>query len=387
MPYNYPKLNTSCNIDVVILGGGISGALSAYYLNMANVQCMVVDARTIGLGSTCASTSLLQYEIDTSLIELSKKLGSKIAEYAYHQCAESVMEILSIAQKLKFAECKPKKSLYYASYKKDVDFLKQEYTARKDSGFEVKYLEPDELLSTFGFNAPGAILSNCGAEINAYSFTHALLQHVIQNNTKVYDRTPIVKIDHHKNGVTLHTANGCIIQAKKIVYATGYEVTDIIDKKIVDLNSTYATISEQANDNANFWQDDVLIWNTANPYLYMRTTADNRILVGGRDGPFSNANKRDQLIRKKEKQLVNDFNHIFPNIEFLPEFSWAGTFGTTKDGLPYIGNYTKLPHSYFALGFGGNGITFSVLAAQIITNLILGKKGKAMNKIYSFNRA
>jgi glycine/D-amino acid oxidase-like deaminating enzyme len=386
LPYNYPKLASSCSIDVVVLGGGISGALSAYYLNEANIQCMVVDARTIGLGSTCASTSLLQYEIDTSLTELTEKIGLKKAEYAYQQCAESISELLSIAKKIKFAECKPKKSLYYASYKKDVPFLKKEFTARKNQGFNVTYLESNELRSTFGFDAPGAILSACGAEINAYSFTHALLQFAIKKGTEVYDRTPIVKVNHHKKGVTLHTADGHTIKAKKIVYATGYEVTEFIDKKIVDLNSTYVTISEQANEKAPYWNDDVLIWNTADPYLYMRTTADNRILVGGRDETFSNAAKRDQLIDTKKKQLVKDFNHIFPDIEFLPEFSWAGTFGSTVDGLPFIGSYSKLPNSYFALGFGGNGITFSVIAAKMICSLIKGYPKNAMDNIYSFER-
>lgn len=385
LPYSYPKLTSSCITDVVVLGGGISGALAAYYLNEAGIKCIVADARTIGLGSTCASTSLLQYEIDTSLHELSEKIGSRNAVHAYTQCAYAVSEILRIAQTLGFNDYKKKGSLYYASFIKDVPLLKKEFSARKENGFDVKYFEKDDMEMHYGFDAPAAILSSCGAEINAYAFTHALLQHLIKSGQQVYDRTPVVKIDHHKKNVTLYTENGCTIRAKKIVYATGYEVVNFIDKKIVDLNSTYVTISEQANDNTNLWKDDVLIWNTAKPYLYMRTTNDNRVLTGGRDEEFSNAAKRDKLINKKTRQLVKDFNHIFPEIEFIPEFSWAGTFGSTVDGLPFIGNYQKLPNSYFALGFGGNGITFSLIAAEIITALISGKKKKT-EKIFSFER-
>ncbi len=385
LPYNYPKLASSCITDVVILGGGISGALTAYYLSEAGIKCVVADARTIGLGSTCASTSLLQYEIDTSLHELSEKIGSRNAVHAYTLCAYAVSEILHIAQKLGFKDYKKKNSLYYASFLKDMPFLKKEFSARKENGFDVTYLEKEGIRMDYGFDAPAAILSSCGAEINAYLFTHALLQHIIKSGQQVYDRTPVIKIEHHKKNVTLYTQNGFTIRAKKIVYATGYEVVNFIDKKIVNLNSTYVTISEQTNDKSNIWKDDVLIWNTSNPYLYMRTTNDNRILAGGRDEEFWSAPRRDRLISKKTRQLVKDFRHIFPDIEFIPEFSWAGTFGSTVDGLPFIGNYQKLPNSYFALGFGGNGITFSLIAAEIITALILGKKKKT-EKIFSFER-
>ena len=70
LPHSYPKLEKNIKTDVLILGGGISGALTAHYLVQEGIDCALIDARTIGLGSTCASTSLLQYEIDTSLHQL-----------------------------------------------------------------------------------------------------------------------------------------------------------------------------------------------------------------------------------------------------------------------------------------------------------------------------
>ena len=95
--------------------------------------------------------------------------------------------------------------------------------------------------------------------------------------------------------------------------------------------------------------------------------------------------KRDKLIAAKTKKLTTDFQKIFPHINFIPEFSWTGTFGSTKDGLPFIGPYKKLPNSYFALGFGGNGITFSLIAAEIIASLLNGKKNPDA-AIFSFER-
>jgi len=162
-------------------------------------------------------------------------------------------------------------------------------------------------------------------------------------------------------------------------------VVDFISKPIVKLTSTYAIASEAFNSPIKLGKNDALIWNTAKPYLYLRSTNDNRIIIGGRDEEFFSHIKRDNLIPQKSKDLQKDFQKIFPSIPFKTEFSWAGIFGSTKDGLPYIGAYRKLMNSFFALGFGGNGITFSQVAGEIIASLIRGKKNKNAN-IFSFER-
>lgn len=383
LPHTYPKLAADIETDVVVVGAGISGALVRYYLVNAGIECVTVDGRTIGLGSTCASTSLLQYEIDVPLSKLIELKGKKNAERAFHLCNHAITELGKIAKKLNLEEFEFKDSLYYAAYKKDVPFLKKEFEARKTAGFDVTYLDQEQIEKEYDFSSPAAILSRHGAQTNAYAFSHKLLQHELKTHP-VYDRSPIVKTTHHKNGSVLQTENGSTIKAKRIVFATGYEVVEMIDKKIVNLLSTYATISEQYPAKT-FWKNDVLMWNTANPYLYMRTTPDGRILIGGRDEEFYKPEKRDKLVVKKSKQLEKDFRKLFPKTEFKPEFSWAGTFGSTKDGLPYIGSYSKIPNSYFALGFGGNGITFSLIAAEILCDMLSGKPNKDA-ELFSFDR-
>lgn len=382
---NYPKLEKDLRTDVVIMGGGISGALAAHYMIQKNIPCVIVDARSIGLGSSCASTSLLQYEIDIPLYRLTELIGKEAATRSYWLCKEAIDKLIELAAEIGFADIQKKKSLYYAAAKKDVAGLKKEFAARKKQGFKVQYLEDAAVFEKAGIYAPAAILSADAAQTDAYMFTHSLLQHNIKKGLQVYDRTTIRTITHTSKGVALLAENGCRIKAGKLIYATGYEVVKYIDKPIVKLQSTYATISETLSLERPYWNDDMLIWNTADPYLYMRTTPDNRIIVGGRDEDFYSPPKRDVLIAAKTKKLTNDFRKVFPHINLLPEFSWTGTFGSTKDGLPFIGSYKKLPNSYFALGFGGNGITFSLIAAEIIADLITKKKNTDAS-IFSFDR-
>ena len=120
LPANYPKLEQSLKTDIVIIGGGISGALSAYYLTNAGFNCIVVDARTIGLGSTCASTAILQYELDTPLSALSDQIGYQSASRAYQLCAESIDTIQDIGEKIGFNLFEKQQSLYFAANKNHI---------------------------------------------------------------------------------------------------------------------------------------------------------------------------------------------------------------------------------------------------------------------------
>ena len=384
LPAHYPKLEQSIKTDVLIIGAGISGALSAYHLTNAGVECVQVDARTVGLGSTCASTSLLQYELDKPLYELAKQIGYEQAARAYTMCAESIDGLAALSKKINFNLFEKQQCLFFAAYKKDKQLLEDEFTIRKRAGFNVQLLNEEEILQQFGFSSPVAILSQKAAATDAYLFTHALLAAAMKKGLAVYDRTNIVKIGYKKKGVTVTTENGYIINAKKIVNASGYEITEFIEKKIISLHSTYALASEHMQS-LPVWGTKTMLWNTADPYLYMRFTKDNRIIIGGRDEDFYNPAKRDRLIKRKTAQLKKDFLKLFPAIDLKPEFSWTGTFGSTKDSLPYIGTYNKTPHTYYALGFGGNGITFSFIAAQIICDMIKGKNNKDAS-LYAFDR-
>lgn len=383
--FNYPKLEKDFEVDVLILGGGISGSLSAWYLVNAGIDCAVIDARSIGQGSTCASTSLLQYEIDVPLCELQHKVGYKNAVRSYELCAQSILKLQEIASDIGLEDFQLKKSLYYAANKKDVSFLKEEYKIRKDNNFAVSFPDRAIIKSEYGFDAPGAILSELGGQTDAYAFAHKLHQFNIKKGCKVFDRTKITRIKHSKEGVQITTEDKQFIKAKKLVYATGYESVNYLNKKIVDLQSTYAVISENGLAGESVWKDDVLIWNTDDPYLYMRTASNGRIIIGGGDEKFYNPEKRDKLLEQKSKALKKDFNKLFPEVVFNIDYCWTGTFGSTKDGLPFIGPYKPLPNSYFSLGFGGNGITFSLIAAEIITDLILGKENTDA-KIFAFER-
>lgn len=385
LPHQYSKLLEDARCPALIIGGGISGALTAYFLAAAGIECMLVDARSIGLGSTCASTSLLQYELDIPLHQLKKMVGDRSATRAYQLCGEAVDKLILLMTHIGFRQFDRRSSLYFSRHRKQEAFIKREWLARKKAGFDVEFLDHKHLKDSYGMKAAHGILSAKGATNNAYALTHHILQHCINKGCKVFERTKIAHLTHQKDQVILKTGEGFTIKADYVINATGYEVTHFIDKKIVDLDCTYAVISQAQPEETQPWQEKIMMWNTDNPYTYLCPANQNRILVGGRDEPFVNLKTMHSYLPRKEALLEKDFEKFFPSISFKKEFSWSGVFGKTKDSLPYIGNYFKTPRTFYALGFGGNGITFSLVAAEIIRDLLLGRKNKDA-EIFSFTR-
>jgi glycine/D-amino acid oxidase-like deaminating enzyme len=97
-------------------------------------------------------------------------------------------------------------------------------------------------------------------------------------------------------------------------------------------------------------------------------------MIGGKDDEFSSSYRRDRALPKKVKELERAFEHLFPHIHWKTDFCWAGAFASTRDGLPYIGSLPQRHNVYFALGFGGNGIVFSQIAAVLLRDQIMGIK-------------
>ena len=382
---NYKRLEKDIETEVLIIGSGITGALVAHFLCENNVKCVIVDRRMESTGSTTASTAQLQYEIDIFLYDLIEKVGEKQAVKAYKMCLESISTLEKIIKKLKIkVDFQRVPSLYIASDAKGKKDLELEFETRKKHGLPVEYLSEKELVSKYDIKRKAALYNNESAQVDTYKLCQAILDyHREHSGLEVYSHTDIIKIKSTKDSITATTDKKISIKAKKIVAAPGFESETLLDEKVMQLHSTYVLVSQPMHPD-DLWNEKCLIWETARPYIYIRTTVENRIMVGGFDEPFQNPKKRDALMDQKNEDILKRFKEFFPKSKIEMDFYWCGTFGETKDGLPFIGEHKKHPNMYFALGYGGNGITFSVIAAEMIKDMYLGKNTD--ENIFRFDR-
>ena len=373
VPLKIDKSAAGISVDVVVVGTGISGALVSDSLLNAGLSVLALDRRDPMSGSTPASTALLQFELDTPLTELTRKIGKSDAARAWLRSAQAVRALQERIGDLQIhCSLAERSTVYLPGNKLGIRQLKLEAAARERLGLRSAFIDRHHLHQLTGIAKPGAILSQGNAEADPVRLVAGLWRNFLKRGGRMVANVEVTAVEQTRARVRLETKDGQVIVAKHVVFCTGYELMKFARPKGYKIISTWALATRPQP--ARIWPSRSLIWVAADPYLYMRSTADGRVIVGGEDEPFSDDVLRDKLIPAKIAAIARKAKRIFPGIDFKPDFAWAGSFGESPTGLPAIGPIRELPRCYAVLGFGGNGITFSMLAAQLVSRHIQGIK-------------
>ena len=386
LDYFHP-LEDDVSTAIVIVGAVITCVVLATELVRAEIRCCVIDKRSIGTESPGESPLLLQKEKVVPLCRMEKISREESEATAYHACLQSISDIKKVLKETGVdAGFEQLSSIFYASSSADNKLLEQEYEIRQKHELPVNLLKKQEIRKRYKVKVPGnALVNETSAQMDAYrAATGLLTYHMKENGLKVFTHTNIKKCTETSDGCIMITDKGNKIKCGYAIVATGFEAGQFLPQKIMDLTSTYALISHPVAPEY-LWPEHCLIWETADPYLYIRTTDGNRIIVGGEDEKFSDPEHRDSLLRKKIRILERKIRKLFPDIPFKTEMAWCGTFSSTKDGLPFIGNWPGKERIFFDLGYGGNGITFSMIGAQIICHKLQDIKDERSH-VFGYDR-
>lgn len=391
----YPYLTEDTECEVVIIGGGIIGAICAYYFTEAGINTILVDRNIIGYGSTSANTSILQYEVDYDLMELREKIGLEQAVKGFKLCAQAVSDLEKVISQLKDkCDFNLRECFYYTANKSDVRKLESEYNLRKEQGFAVEFLDHKAAQEKFSFPVEAGIYSYQGAaQIDPYRFAHAVLSQAKDKGLHIFENTEIIHTENKANHVVLQTNNHKKIVTKKIVIATGYEGREYFKQRIVHLTRSFNLVTKPVKAFTG-WYHRCIIRDNESPYTYLRDTGDNRIIIGGQDVKVGGKNSGmaqlkdiEQVIEAKYALLEGKLKSYFSQISNLEvEYKFNGVFGETKDGLPYIGEHEDYPNSYFCLCYGSNGILYGIQGGQLLRDLYLGTNRRSELELYKFNR-
>ncbi len=373
-PYQVGSVLTrSRKADVVIVGAGITGALAAEATTALGLSTVILDRRRPAHGSTAASTALVQFEIDTPLIHLADQIGFDKASRAWRRSLGAVGDLAGLIASLGIS-CgfRPRQAIYLAGNVLDATGLTREAEVRQSIGLPSTYLDHAALLRSSGISREAALLSGGSADLNPVQLTHGLLRIAVARGAGLYVPVELAEVVPFKTCVGLATSDGIEIEAGTVVFATGYELAHGIPTKGHRRTSTWAFATAPQPD-ALRQAGETVIWEAADPYLYLRSTVDGRLVVGGEDESIEDETKRDAMIAGKVQSLQKKAQALLPWIDMRADYSWAGTFGESDTGLPTIGPVPAMPHCFAVLGYGGNGTTFSSLAARLLQSHLTGK--------------
>jgi glycine/D-amino acid oxidase-like deaminating enzyme len=369
-PPRYPALTRDLSGDVLVIGAGLAGAMAAYELARAGLKVIVTDRREPARGSTAASTALLTPELDTPLHRLAEQIGEANAARCCRLAQEGIDRTAALCADLPHPcgfERRP--SLLVAHDAEAAEMLQRELRARREAGFEVTQLTRAAIEDRYPFTAPAALWTPNNAEVDPFALTHALLDDAFDHGALIHSHSKATA-PAGPPPFEVATDAGGVVTCRHIVLAGGYEAADCLPggaRDSLTLTSTYALATTPAPA-LKGWEDRALICTTARPYLYLRTTPDNRVLIGGGDEQGLTAAERDALIPDKTSSLMARLWHLFPKVRVESAFAWSGFFIESPDSLPYIGRVRD--GVYAALCYGANGSAFAPIAARILRELI-----------------
>jgi len=365
------KLRQPLDVDVAVVGAGISGAFMAHELSR-DFSVAVLDRRMPLMGSTVASTSLLQWELDVPLTVLGGQIGEARAARVYRRSRAAVDDLVGLVRKERIAcGLVAKDSLYLAGDAYGARALRREAEARAAIGLESVFLHPAELRERFGIDRTGAILSGGSASADPARLAAGLLRRAVRRGARVFAPVEVTETLRGDGHVSLVNGAGFEVRARFAVFCCGYEFPKGVPTEGAEIVSTWA-LASRPRATAPAWLSKTLVWEASEPYLYCRTAVDGRIVVGGEDEASPSRHADPKAIGPKSRTIARKLKALIPDLDFEIDYAWAGAFGQSATSMPLIGAVPNMPGCYAVMGFGGNGITYSVIASQVVSAAIRG---------------
>lgn len=385
---HYAPLHGSATADVVIVGGGVTGAAIAFELATAGLRATVLESRKIGRGSTAASTALLMQEPDEDLMGLERRYGRKRARRIWQLSQRAMSRFIETIRRLRLpcglTACD---SVYYT-----MDFggaLHREYECRRRARLGGRWLGANALGRVASIPGSGAIRTSGNAQADPYQICIGLMAAAVRRGAAVFEYSPARRVRTASDGVVIETPRGSV-RAGRLIVATGYATPEF--KRLnarFKLKHTYVVVTAPmaAGTRRRLGLRQVMLWDTDRPYHYARWTEDGRLMMGGADRPQLRGAARIRAVRVGAAAVYAHFCRLYPALaEVAIDYAWEGLFATTPDGLPYIGRHRQFPRHLFALGYGGNGMTFAALAADLIRKELTAGADDD-HRLFSFGRA
>lgn len=361
----FDQLDRDLEVDVVVVGGGITGLTAAYLLGRAGRSVAVLDRDRCAQIDTGHTSAHLTMVTDSRLTELERRFGRDHAQAAWDGGLAAMMQIERIVDEHDI-DCDFEWVDGYlhppVGDKPDEKALRAEAALAAELGFDADYVEDVPFI-----RGPGVRFEN-QARFHPRRYLAGVAKAVREQGGLIFERSNADEFFDDPKGVRSH---GHLIRCSDFVIAThnpvlgtaGATGATIFQTKLA-LYTTYVVAGRVPRGTVA----DALFWDTADPYRYLRVEPDgdqDLVIYGGEDHKTGQATDTNVVYGQLEEALRTLIGGI------QVSHRWSGQVIETPDGLPYIGRMAD--HQYAATGFSGNGMTFGTLGAIMITDAILGR--------------
>lgn len=364
--------------EILIVGGGMSGAITAYTLSKAGYKVVLIEQNKIASGSSAANTGLIQYMSDQGLHTFIEQIGKKDAVHFYLASSKAVDVLTEINDEippLSFDTFAIKDSLILATEKEKVEDLQEEVNVQNKNGLNPSFITEEEL-EKIGIDAYGALKAKPDISLNPYGFIYRMIRAAKEKyDLQVFEETKYIqaKTEDDKERVILSMQGKKVEHTfSKVVFACGYNPPKEFEHLLenMTLSDTYVIVSNQDDFDENL---DYLVWEVKDPYTYFKYTFDHRFMIGGLDEPSNGL--QNPPVQDNAEKLIDATKEMLTDKEIPIEnaYAYAAVFGESEDDLPYMGVNPENENQFIICGLGGNGTIYSTIGAQMTQQWVSGE--------------
>lgn len=351
----FPTLKSDINTDVLIIGGGIAGILTAYFLHQKGVNYVLVEKDSICSHTTQNTTAKITFQHGLIYHKILKQSGIQTAKTYLHANKLALEKFKSLCQNI---DCDFEIQDNYVYSRSNRKILEAEMEALAKIGFSAEFHKEIPL----PIETVGAIKFANQAQFNPVKFISA-----ISKKLKIYEHTFVKEMI----GTTAIT-DYAKIKAEKVIVATHFPFINKHGSYFIKLyqHRSYAIALENAQKIDGMYVDETKIGLSFRQYK-------NMLILGG-------GSHRTGKSGGTQNELRNFAKTHYPDCH--EKYCWATQDCMSLDGMPYIGNYSKsTPKLFVASGFNKWGMTSSMLSAIILSDIINEKENDFAN-IFSPSR-
>ncbi|OFW29541.1 MAG: hypothetical protein A3H97_01285 [Acidobacteria bacterium RIFCSPLOWO2_02_FULL_65_29] len=384
-----PKQRGSLQTDVVIVGGGLAGCMTAYAFAAAGIRVALVEEGQIGRGSSGCSSGWISDDPGVGFQDVERALGVRAARHGWRSWRRAALDFIALVRRLKLA-CRfdQRGALLVANTPEQALRLKKEQKVRRDAGLDAPLVNARAIAVEAAVSAISAIKTRDGATVDPYRAAIGLAGAAADRGAKLFERSPARRITFARKFVDVGTPHGTI-RADRVVVATGTPTP--LFKTLARhfwYRSSFLVLTERvpARIRQQLGRRGAVVRDSAAPPHVIRWVEDERLLVSGADCNTGPDRQRGTILVQRTGQLMYELSTIYPDISGLqPEYGWDAGYGRTADGLPYLGPHRNYPRHLFALGDASHSVTGAYLASRVLLRHFLDEAEEA-DEVFGFHR-
>ena len=379
---SFSKQKGAHEVDILVIGGGMSGLLSAYSLARAGKKVFLVEKDTIANGSSSLNTGLIQYMSDVVMVDIDEDKNKEISNDFYLRSKKALDFIEEIVNELDdpTISFRRNNSLYVSNDEEEVLKIKREVARQNELNFETEFLDDQRLKEEYDIDALGGLLSKNDVELNPMAFVSALANRATQQFDLIISEHTEINEHNFSFDEDKLVVEDLSVQYDKLVIATGYDVFPFLSKYLpkIELVTSFVVVTEPISHQKI---TDTMFWESSSSYLYFRKSPDNRLIIGGEDEENITLSENkakiisDKLIKQVQSYQTN-------SLKLKTEYFYEAIFGEASDGLPYIGPHPENQDVFILHGVGGNGTVYSAMGAMEMVDFSNGKFDEKMSYLW-----